>query len=246
MADSRRVLIVDDNLDLADGLSWILETEGLAVETAYSAEQALTKIEDAEFDVVVLDFKLPGLTGFEARRAISERLPGARCLTMSGWSVEQLLAHTLGAESVRVLRHPFSPASLASVLEAVGEGGLVVVAGDRTESASRLAAQLEELGLERVEATDSDQARAAVERDSSSAPVLVLDFDRPLVEMLDVFFELRATHRAVLERSRVLLHVRPARGDAAETDLLGSQAATGLFVKPMFDFDDVLRVVRGE
>lgn len=242
MSETLRVLVIDDNLDLADGLSWILEAEGFAVETAYSAEQGLRKADESSFDVVVLDFKLPGLTGFAARHAIGARLPSARYITMSGWSVDQLLAQTLGAESFRLLRHPFTAARLASGLSAIGGGGLLLAAGNGEESALCLTAQLDELGVDGVVATDGNTARSALD---GSAPVLIFDFDRPIVEALDVFFELRESRADELGARRVVLHARPIAPHGAGDDVLASWASTGLFVKPMFDFDDVLRAVRG-
>ena len=75
MTAATRVLVVDDNLDLADGLSWILGAGGLEVETAYTAEKALGKIEaGAVFDVVVLDWPQGGSRMDRlSRRPLGER-----------------------------------------------------------------------------------------------------------------------------------------------------------------------------
>jgi DNA-binding response OmpR family regulator len=69
-----RILIVEDEEHLADGLRFNLEADGFEVETAYDGEVALDKIfvENKSFDVVVLDVMMPKKNGFEVARALRE------------------------------------------------------------------------------------------------------------------------------------------------------------------------------
>jgi len=59
----RRVLIVDDNLGLAENIAEILQLDGHATQIAASAEEAFPKALADEPDVVVTDFRLPGVSG---------------------------------------------------------------------------------------------------------------------------------------------------------------------------------------
>src|ERR1044072_5514228 len=63
---TKSVLIVEDEKHLADGLRYNLNAEGYEVETARTAEEALSLLIDdrKKFDVVVLDVMLPGMDGF--------------------------------------------------------------------------------------------------------------------------------------------------------------------------------------
>ena len=63
MQTSRRVLIIDDNVDLAENIAEILQIDGHETEVAASAEEALRKTRDRDPDVVVTDYRLPGITG---------------------------------------------------------------------------------------------------------------------------------------------------------------------------------------
>lgn len=69
-----RVLIVEDEEHLADGLRFNLEADGFEVETAYNGELALEKffVENKTFDVIVLDVMMPRKNGFEVARALRE------------------------------------------------------------------------------------------------------------------------------------------------------------------------------
>jgi DNA-binding response OmpR family regulator len=70
----QRVLIVEDEEHLADGLRFNLEADGFEVETAYNGELALNKffVEHKTFDLIVLDVMMPRRNGFEVARALRE------------------------------------------------------------------------------------------------------------------------------------------------------------------------------
>lgn len=59
----RRILIIDDNVGLAENIAEILELHGYATEVAASAEEALAMVGAPPPDVVVTDYRLPGING---------------------------------------------------------------------------------------------------------------------------------------------------------------------------------------
>src|SRR3712207_3754264 len=65
---ARRVLIVDDDPNLRDMISIVLNGGDYTVETAASGQDALRKIEDDSPDLVILDVGLPDIDGFEVLR----------------------------------------------------------------------------------------------------------------------------------------------------------------------------------
>ena len=67
---SARILLVDDDRDIRDVVGAMLDAVGLAVETASSAEEALERVRKTAYDLVVLDWNLPGMTGIELCRLI--------------------------------------------------------------------------------------------------------------------------------------------------------------------------------
>ena len=69
-----RILVVDDERDICRALEFLLSREGYKVVTAYSGQDALKKIEAEEFDLVITDLKMEGITGMEVlERAINLR-----------------------------------------------------------------------------------------------------------------------------------------------------------------------------
>jgi len=73
---SIRVMVVDDTDHVRHMLRSMLTLDGFdVVEEAAGGEQAVQRIEDADPDVVVIDYKMPGMDGLQTARAIRDRRP---------------------------------------------------------------------------------------------------------------------------------------------------------------------------
>lgn len=68
-----KILIVEDEKHLADGLRFNLEAEGYEAVNAGDGESALDEISKQDFDAIVLDIMLPGITGFEVAQTLRQR-----------------------------------------------------------------------------------------------------------------------------------------------------------------------------
>ncbi len=71
----KRILVVDDNELLCRLVCDILRTEGYHAVPATSAGQALEAFEREEFDLLVTDFRMPGMSGLELARTVRDRNP---------------------------------------------------------------------------------------------------------------------------------------------------------------------------
>src|SRR5690348_11008743 len=67
------VLIIDDEHAIRESLVTLLEMEGYSVATSESGEEGLVRMAEQPFDLVLLDFALPGMNGLEVLREIRER-----------------------------------------------------------------------------------------------------------------------------------------------------------------------------
>ena len=68
----RKVLVVDDEKLIVKGIKFSLEQDEMQVDCAYDGEEALEKAKENQYDIILLDVMLPGLTGFEVCQAIRE------------------------------------------------------------------------------------------------------------------------------------------------------------------------------
>ncbi len=75
--DELRVLVVDDNVDIADALAALLDLQGCQVRVAHRGEAGLEQALEFEPDVVFLDIGLPGMDGYEVARELRNTSLGA-------------------------------------------------------------------------------------------------------------------------------------------------------------------------
>ena len=68
--DVQKILVVDDEQDIIELLSYNLSREGFEVATATDGEEALKKIRARSFDLVILDLMMPGIQGMELCRIL--------------------------------------------------------------------------------------------------------------------------------------------------------------------------------
>lgn len=89
----RRVLVVDDEPDLADLAATLLEASGLTVAVAYSACAALATLkDDPTIDVLFSDIVMPGMTGLQLADVVREIYPAVKIVLVSGYVQRETLA----------------------------------------------------------------------------------------------------------------------------------------------------------
>jgi len=121
METPKHILVVEDEADLVELISYNLKKEGFSVDSAMDGESALSKIKKGRYDLVVLDLMLPGIQGIEICRMLrndpkTEALP-IIMLTAKGEEVDKILGLEMGADDY--ITKPFSPRELVARIKAV-------------------------------------------------------------------------------------------------------------------------------
>src|ERR687893_3230278 len=117
------VLIVDDDPVLLEALpeALRLRMEGVTIETADSAAAALDRIEGGDFDAIVTDIKMPGMSGLELLAEIRNRRPDTPTLMITGHGETDLVVEALRGGACDFIRKPidrdYFVASLRRALE---------------------------------------------------------------------------------------------------------------------------------
>lgn len=116
-----RVLIVDDNREVADGLAMLIETLGHDVRTVYRGSEALNYVRDYRPQVVFLDLGMPGMDGFEVARALraAPRRDHMQVVALTGYGDTETVqkCHACGFD-----QHLLKPAKLESIQELLNDG----------------------------------------------------------------------------------------------------------------------------
>lgn len=79
-----RILIVDDEPGIRQSLKGVFEDEGFHTEAVSSGEECLKRIDEASYDLILLDIWLPGIDGLETLRRIREKSPATHVIMISG------------------------------------------------------------------------------------------------------------------------------------------------------------------
>lgn len=118
----RRVLVVDDNRDLAESLAMVLRLWGHDVKVEYDGPGALTAARDYRPDVVFLDIGLPGLDGYEVARRLRGPLGfrDARVVAITGYGREEDRKRAREAGFDMHLTKPVDPEDLQKLLQPAG------------------------------------------------------------------------------------------------------------------------------
>jgi two-component system response regulator HydG len=102
------VLVVDDQPSMTATLADILEDEDYHVVIANSGEEALERCHEQQFDIVLMDVRMPGLNGIEANRLIKTFYKATSVILMSAYSIVDMKREALQDGAVAVLQKPLN------------------------------------------------------------------------------------------------------------------------------------------
>lgn len=143
----KHVLIVDDEyyvaLALADNLK---KLGGYSIEMAESMEEALAKIQQAKYELVITDYKMPGMNGLDLAQAVRALSPGTQVILMTGYGTTGLQDTIKNLEIGDFINKPFTSTKIRQVVERAMER-----VSDEDEDCSEMS-PIEQLVHERLQA----------------------------------------------------------------------------------------------
>ncbi len=217
------ILIVDDDQDHAESVADILSLRNYHVEIALSGEEAIRRFRQTEFDVTLMDVRLPGIDGVQTLFEFRKLRPSAHVIMMTGFSMERLLSDALNGGAVGVLHKPFAADELLDRLEEVKPRGLVVVGNDDVGVANDISDLLSRTGYRAEIARNGDEVVAKVQ--STDCDCLIMDLELPLLSAIAVLRGLDDATRTVPIILLVPRLTHPA-------SLPGSLIAERVLIKP--------------
>lgn len=119
--DLINILIVEDDEFLADTFKLLLEDSGFYVETAQTGNQALLKASQVDFDLAILDYRLPDTTGSQLSKKLKERKSDMNVVLLTG-QVELLEGDDIdGIDKKDILLKPINPDELLKITEKLSQ-----------------------------------------------------------------------------------------------------------------------------
>lgn len=119
MPENRRVLWVDDEIEMLQAHILFLNERNFDVIGVTNAEDAIHRVREESFDVVLLDEHMPGRGGLETLAIIKEMRPDLPCIMITKSEEESLIEEAIGAKISDYLTKPVNPTQILSALKKV-------------------------------------------------------------------------------------------------------------------------------
>ncbi|OGO01393.1 MAG: hypothetical protein A2Y90_03715, partial [Chloroflexi bacterium RBG_13_52_12] len=122
-AAGQPILIVDDDDDICETLTKILEIQGYDVLAAGSGEEAVILAQEKDCQMAFIDVKLPNIDGLETLLRLKEINPDILIIMMTGFrnEVKEALDKAQAASAITCLYKPFDPAEAANLVKKIGK-----------------------------------------------------------------------------------------------------------------------------
>jgi DNA-binding NtrC family response regulator len=116
---STKILIVDDELIMRESLAGWLERDGHSVQTAPSGEDALEKLKDTRFDVLLVDIKMEGISGLDVLRHVKENDPDVAVVMITAYGSIPTAIDAMKNGAYDYMLKPFDPNELGVLIEKI-------------------------------------------------------------------------------------------------------------------------------
>jgi DNA-binding NtrC family response regulator len=111
------ILVIDDEAVVRDGVRRILENCQYTVETATSGYLALERIQDKDFDLIITDLKMPGMSGMEVLKTIRVLQPEVPVIIITGYSTVDTAVEVMKNGAFDYIAKPFTPDQIISKVQ---------------------------------------------------------------------------------------------------------------------------------
>lgn len=189
MSDPLEILIVDDDLGMAETLGDILEAKGYQVRLASGGRQAIALLSSRPADVVLLDIKMPEMNGVEVLRRIRSLCPSALAVMMTAYALPDLIAEAEQEGVVAVLAKPLPLDRILEFLGRLAPAKTVFIVEDDQGFQTSLRDVLEAHGYTAVSAANADEAQETLRR--FRPDVVLLDLRLPGKSGEELLHEIR-------------------------------------------------------
>src|SRR5687768_3973268 len=120
--NAKHLLLVDDEAALREAIAERLADHGFVVEQAASGEEALARLADFAFDIIITDLRLPGVDGRDVLAAALERYPDIIAIIITGFGTVKDAVNAIKQGAADFITKPFQFDALLHVLSSALEG----------------------------------------------------------------------------------------------------------------------------
>jgi len=177
MAESIDLLIVDDDISILETIRDVFQDRGYNVAMVEDGRRAIKLVSRRHFDVILMDIRMPGITGLDTYKEVKKLIPTAAVIMMTGDSKEELVKKALEEGAYAVIYKPFNVKKVIKMVEEALKKPVILIVDDRIEDRETLRDILSGKGYRVVMANDGFEAVSLAEK--GSFDVILLDIKMP-------------------------------------------------------------------
>jgi len=113
---SKRIMLIDDDDFIRDSMGLFFEGEGCKLDVFETAEEALMELGHHSFDIILADYKLPGIDGLEFFRRINESSPNTIKILITAYGNTEILSEVKMMGIHDFIAKPFSTITIEKSL----------------------------------------------------------------------------------------------------------------------------------
>jgi len=118
---ANKILVIDDEEIVGESLRKIFSREDYEIETAYNGQEGIRKARSESFDLMIVDLKMPDISGLDVISAIKEEQPDAMIIMITGYSAVDSAVRALKTGAFDYIPKPFTPDEISAVVESALE-----------------------------------------------------------------------------------------------------------------------------
>jgi DNA-binding NtrC family response regulator len=111
-----KTLLVDDDEFIRDSLKIAFTTKGCSLRVAETAEEGLQAVKEEQFDIIISDFRLPGMNGLDFLKMATATRPAAVNILITAYRDEYMFSEALRMGVTEFIEKPFSVKALVALL----------------------------------------------------------------------------------------------------------------------------------
>ncbi len=115
--ETLKILLIDDDEWIRDSLHLFFENEGCQIVTFETAEEALDLLKTSLFDIIIIDYMLPGMNGLEFLKRIRESSPITMKILITAYGSRKILSDAIRIGIQDYIEKPFTTSAIERSLE---------------------------------------------------------------------------------------------------------------------------------
>lgn len=232
------LLIIDDEISVLKTLQFIFEDSGFNVTMVSSGFEALNKIKESNFDLVLLDINMPEMDGLETFRKIKEMAPSTAVIMMTGNKENVQIRKSIEEGAYTVVYKPFAINKLLEIMGNALKVPIVLVVDDRRDDRIVLRNSLELANYRVIEAKDGQEAVEKIKK--GKFDVCLIDYKMPGMDGVETIKEIKKEKSDIA----VILMSGYSLEEAIRKEIEEKKALA--FVKKPFDIDKLIKIIKEE